>query len=182
MSGALFRRVDRGLRPRSASSHTNLYAPRPSSGRARAERDGIRASSYLSSKALLLWVLFGCANDDDLVRIQVYQLAELDGERAAAAAARIAVDGHRALIPIEAALHTATPVGRKNLILALRRIGEVEAVPLLGHLARFDEAADVRREAEWTLKSWAAMTDARAARARQALRKLEERRGHEETG
>ena len=62
-------------------------------------------------------------------------------------------------------MHTASPTGKKNLILALRKIGDVEAVPLLGHMAQFEPNADVRREAEWTLKSWAADGAAKAAGA-----------------
>jgi hypothetical protein len=92
------------------------------------------------------------------------------------------------------------------LILALRKIGDAEAVPRLGHMAEFEPNADVRREAEWTLRGWAAEdgkggangasgasgasgvsgggkpSPERAARARQALRRLEEAHGVEDAG
>ena len=67
---------------------------------------------------------------------------------------------------------------------ALRKIGDTEAVPLLGHIAQFEPNADVRREAEWTLRQWAADDKAkeRAARAEQAVRVLEEAKGTEDAG
>jgi hypothetical protein len=79
---------------------------------------------------------------------------------------------------------TASPAGRKNLILALRRIGDVEAVPLLRQVALYDVAADVRREAGWTLRQWAAgpAGEERADKARAAVRALDEASGSEESG
>ena len=62
--------------------------------------------------------------------------------------------------------------------------GDVEAVPLLGHMAQFEPNADVRREAEWTLRGWAddAKAKERAERAKAALRTIEEARGTQEAG
>ena len=79
-------------------------------------------------------------------------------------------------------MHTAEVPGRKNLVLALRKIGDADAVPLLRHIALFDPAPDVRVEAEWTLKTWAVAKDARGEKARAALRELDERRAREEAG
>ena len=81
-------------------------------------------------------------------------------------------------------MHTASGPGKKNLILALRRIGDAEAVPLLAHIAEFEPNADIKREAEWTLRTWAAdgKAAARAEKAKAAVRKLEEARGTEEAG
>jgi HEAT repeat protein len=126
----------------------------------------------------------GCEDDDEAIRgeVQSLVLAAGTGTPATAAAERLARHGRRALPAVEAALHTAEPAGRKNLILALRKIGDGDAAPLLRHVALFDPAPDVRREAEWTLRSWAAGRDARGERARAALRELDERREREEAG
>ncbi len=95
-------------------------------------------------------------------------------------AERLGADGRRALPAIEGALHGASEPGRKNLILALRRIGDGEAVPLLRQLALYDKSASVRREAEWTLQQWSLGSDERALKARAALRVIDELRGREE--
>ena len=120
--------------------------------------------------------------DDDRIRVEVQQLALAQGEAANAGAQRLARFGRRAIPNIEASLHTADVPGRKNLVMALRRIGDVEAVPLLLHLAAYDAAPDVQREASWTLKGWAQGTDARAEKAREALRQLDDAQGREEAG
>jgi hypothetical protein len=121
---------------------------------------------------------------DDEIRAQVTLLVSQEGAAARAAADALARHGRRAIPTVESALHTAAPPARKNLILALRKIGDVEAVPLLGHVALYDAAPDVRREAEWTLRDWAAGPpgDPRAERARAALRALDEGRKREEAG
>lgn len=137
----------------------------------------------LERAALLALALAGCSDrSDDEIRASVTLLINQEGQPAQSAADRLAGFGVRAIPTIEAALHTAQPPGRKNLILVLRRIGDVEAVPLLGHVALFDANADVRREAEWTLKQWAAGAGARADKARAALRSLDEQRGREQAG
>jgi hypothetical protein len=126
----------------------------------------------------------GCSDVDDDVHANVTLLCNHEGTLAQAAADHLQHYGKRAIPTIEAAMHTASVPGRKNLILALRRIGDVDAVPLLAHIAITDGSPDVRREAEWTLKSWAADTKAtdRAARAKAALRANEEQVGAEEAG
>jgi hypothetical protein len=134
------------------------------------------------SMAALLASCSGGAGDEEAMRAEAQVLSQAQGEAAPASAERIARFGRRAIPSIEAALHTAEPSGRKNLILGLRRIGDAEAVPLLGHLAAWDAAPDVRREAEWTLKSWASGKDARATRAAAALRALDELREREGSG
>jgi len=90
--------------------------------------------------------------------------------------------GHAALPPIEAALPKASPTGRLNLVMALRRLGDPEAIPLLKHLALRNEVDVVRLEAEVTLRTWARGADQRAARARAAVRQIEERQGRGQTG
>src|SRR5215470_17755458 len=120
---------------------------------------GMRLCSFV-----LLVALAGtpaCSDADDDIRANVTLLCNHEGALAVAAAEHLQRYGRRAIPTIEAAMHTASPVGRKNLIMALRKIGDEEAVPLLGHIAVQDGSAEVRREAEWTLRGWAA--DAKAA-------------------
>jgi len=141
-------------------------------------------------KTALVVCLFMAACSDrteDEVRAQVAILLAQEGSAAPIAAERLAQKGRAAIPIIESALHTATPVGKKNLILALRKISDPaarkEAIPLLGHLAGHDPLPDVRREAEWTLKQWAATGDpSLATEARKALRALDEAKGTEEAG
>jgi hypothetical protein len=125
-----------------------------------------------------------CTDVDDDIRANVTLLCNHEGVLATAAADRLERYGKRAIPTIEAAMHTATPVGRKNLILALRRIGDADSVALLGHIAVFDGSPDVRREATWTLKTWAADSKqpARADKAKAALRQADETRHAEEAG
>jgi len=134
--------------------------------------------------AVLLVAPAACNDADDDIRANVTLLCNHEGALATAAAEHLQRYGRKAIPTIEAAMHTASPTGKKNLILALRKIGDVEAVPLLGHMAQFEPNADVRREAEWTLRGWAAegASPERAARARQALRRLEEAHGVEDAG
>jgi hypothetical protein len=140
---------------------------------------------------LCSWVLVitlagaaACSDVDDDIRANVRLLCNHEGALATAAAEHLTRVGRRAIPTIEAAMHTASEPGRKNLILALRKIGDAEAAPLLGHVAVHDGSAAVKREAEWTLKQWAAddKQPQRAARAKQALRAVEEARGVEDAG
>jgi len=125
-----------------------------------------------------------CNDADDDIRANVTLLCNHEGALATAAAEHLTRYGRKAIPTIESAMHTASPTGKKSLILALRKIGDVEAVPLLGHMAQFEPNADVRREAEWTLRGWAADAAAkeRAERAKAALRVMEEARGTQEAG
>jgi hypothetical protein len=134
--------------------------------------------------ALLTATAPACNDADDDIRANVTLLCNHEGALATAAADHLARYGRRAIPTIEAAMHTATATGKKNLILALRKLGDDEAVPLLGHIARFEPNADVRREAEWTLRQWAgdSKTPARATRAKAAVREIEEANGTEDAG
>jgi len=130
----------------------------------------------------LLSAPLGCDRTDEQIRAAVTLAISHEGAQAQAAVDKLAQHGKRALPTIEAAMHTASPAGKKTLIGALRKIGDVEAVPLLRHVALHDPGADVRREAEWTLKQWAGGNDARAEEAKRALREIDEHRGTEEAG
>jgi hypothetical protein len=135
---------------------------------------------------LALLGALGCSdNTDDQIRAQVTLMLNQEGAAASAAAGRLSRYGRRAIPTIEAAMHTASPTGRKNLILALRQLGDAEAIPLLAHLARFDPSLEVQREAEWTLRQWATEPGGapeRRERARGAVRALDEDRGRQEAG
>jgi hypothetical protein len=84
----------------------------------------------------------------------------------------------RAAVPqIETAMHTAAPPGRLNLIAALDRIGDDEAVPVLRHVTVFDVTAEVRDAAESVLRRWAADgSGPRATRAAAALAEVARKR------
>ncbi|MDB4967622.1 MAG: hypothetical protein JWN44_3311 [Myxococcales bacterium] len=125
-----------------------------------------------------------CNDNDDEIRHNVTLLCNHEGALAMAAADALTRHGRRAIPTIEAAMHTASGPGKKNLILALRKIGDAEAVPLLAHIAEFEPSPDVKREAEWTLRTWAAdgKFAARAAKAKAAVRHLEDARGVQEAG
>jgi HEAT repeat protein len=145
-----------------------------------------RVRAFASALAISLAVLpFASCSDrtDEEVRGYVALVVNQEGSAVIAAAEKLARYGRRAIPTIESAMHTANPSGRKNLILTLRKIADPEAVPLLGHIAANDPAPDVRREAEWTLKQWAATgAPALAERAKAALRALDEARSTEEAG
>lgn len=128
------------------------------------------------------WLVAACAPDEPS-RTDVQILLERDDPGDLQAAAdRLAKHGCRALVPIEAAFHSADERGRRNLILALHRIGHEDAIPLLRHLALHDPSAAVRREARWTLVRWAKQDSGRGTKARAALRGLDEQTDREETG
>jgi hypothetical protein len=124
----------------------------------------------------------GCSRGDRALQDDVTIVASQEGTVVEQAIARVARRGRRALPPIETALHTASAEGRLNLILALRRIGDIDAVPLLRHLALHDAEDGVRKEAEFTLRQWASSGGARADAARAALRAVEEERKSEQKG
>ncbi len=120
----------------------------------------------------LLCALCGCADaDPPAMRTLVTVIATQDGAAAADATERLVGYGRRGLVVLEAALHTAPPAGRRRLVRAIRRLGDEDGAPLLGHLVRFDEAEEVRAEARATLEAWVADRGrpARSAAAEKAL-------------
>jgi hypothetical protein len=129
----------------------------------------------------LLLLCAGCTPDDGDLRAQVQLVANEKGEVAQRAMGRIARSPLRAqaLLHIEAALHTAPPAGRRNLVTCLRRLPEHgrEAAPLLGHLAAFDDDPLVREEARFTLTLWQAQGGPRGRAAAAALVKADEVQG-----
>jgi hypothetical protein len=132
---------------------------------------------------LLAASLAACADDGGERALERDAQAVAEGSaEAATAAERLAASGRAAIPAIETAFYAARIEGRLDLVVVLRRIGDAEAVPLLLHRARWDTDERVRKEAEWTLRGWAGGRDERAARARRAVRRLEESRADEKNG
>src|SRR6185369_14306732 len=115
------------------------------------------ALGYTSGMRWLVFTcLLGCSDpSDNQIRARVTILTTHEGTIVQQAADELGRYGRRAIVTLEAALHTANPAGRKNIILALRRIADAEAIPLLAHLALHDTDKDVRTEARFTLETWA---------------------------
>jgi hypothetical protein len=109
----------------------------------------------------------------------VQLLATSQGELAEQALRRILPHGRAALPYLEAALHRASPTGRRSLVVALRRLDVPEAAPLLGHIAAFDADLSTAREAWRTLSQWSSdgKPSPRSRLSASALRKVDEVRG-----
>lgn len=132
--------------------------------------------------AALLLALPACARDEEALRREVQRLALAEGDDVRAQVERVGERGRPAIPSIEAVMHTTEEPGRRNLVLALGRIGDPETVPLLQHIAIYDAAEAVRREAESTLRAWAGQSDPRGDKARAAVRRVEELRKRQEAG
>ena len=116
------------------------------------------------------------------IRDEVEIIAAREGALAERSMEELRRYGRDAIPPIEAALPKAKPEGQLNLVMALRRLGDPEAIPLLRHLVLRNELEAVRVEAETTLRAWAKGSDARAEKARAALRSIEETQGRGSAG
>ncbi len=133
-------------------------------------------------RGLALVALLACTGATDRgLELDVQRLAKEDS-LPESVAARVASRGARAVPDLETALHGAGVAGRLNLLVALRRTGAVEAVPLLLHRAQHDDDERVRVEAEHTLRTWAGEAGGRADAARAAVRRLEEARRDTQAG
>jgi hypothetical protein len=123
--------------------------------------------------------LFGACDDVSHQDIgdEINILVRRDDQLVPPATERLAKYERRAIPQIETALHTAAPTGRLHLLIALDRIGDDEAVPVLRHVAVYDITPDVRQAAEAVLARWAAGGAAgRARRAREAVSEIARRR------
>lgn len=105
--------------------------------------------------------------------------SDLSGPLASDAFVRIEKGGSSALPYLEAALHTATPSGRRHLVAAIARLGLADSAPLLGHIAAFDDDKATAHAAFRTLSLWKSERSRRALLAAAALRKVDEVRGSE---
>ena len=103
-------------------------------------------------------------------------LTKPGGGPPAEAIAQLARIGRRTLPQIETAMHTASPRGKSNLIMALDAIGDPEAAAIVQHFAVYDASAEVRTACEELLQRWVAAGDRRAGPARQALMRVSEKR------
>ncbi len=120
----------------------------------------------------LSW-LAGCNEPTAELRAAVELLSAEQGEVAERAQESIQRHGPAALPYLESALHRAAAPGRRNIVIALRRLGLAQSAPLLGHIAAFDADAAVRAEAYRTLENWSAH---RLPTALAALRQADEAR------
>jgi hypothetical protein len=116
------------------------------------------------------------------IRDEVEIIAAHEGALAERSIEEVRRYGRDAIPQIEAALPKASPSGQLNLVMALRRLGDPEAIPLLRHLVLRNETEAVRIEAEVTLRSWAKRGGALAERARAALRSIDQAQGRGNAG
>jgi hypothetical protein len=104
-------------------------------------------------------------------------LVRRDDQLVPPATERLAAYKRRAVPQIETAMHTAAPTGRLHLLVALDRIGDDEAVPVLRHVAVYDITPEVRQAAEDTLVRWQhGASGERARRAGAAIAEIARRR------
>jgi len=116
-----------------------------------------RASSVPVWASLVAVLACACVDaDPPALRTLVTVISTQDGQAATEATQRLCEYGRRSLVVVEAALHTATPPGRKRLLRAIRQLGDADAIPLVSHLAQYDEDEGVRAEAERTSLALAA--------------------------
>jgi hypothetical protein len=124
-----------------------------------------------------LGLLSGCDGHRPELANAVQAVASAEGAAFERTLVALLAQGPATLPFIEAGLHRSAASERFNLIVALRRLGLVESVPLLAQVASFDRDLRVAREAWETLSVWSAATTPRGQAARQALRKVDEQRG-----
>ncbi len=127
-----------------------------------------RRLGWLSSLSVAVCCA-ACLEQPTDVKPSVELFLTTQGEVQEQALRTIAASGRAALPPLEAALHRNEPKERRAALLALRRLGLAEAVPLLGHVAQFDADASVRDDARAVLDRWAAERGPRGEAAKRAL-------------
>jgi hypothetical protein len=132
----------------------------------------------------LIWIvlatlLSASACDDKSYReigANIDVLTKRSEDLPAAAIARLAKIGRRAVPQIETAMHTASARGKVNLVSALAAIGEPESAAILQHFAVYDKNPEVRTACEELLAQWSAAVDVRGTAAKQALARVQEKR------
>ena len=131
------------------------------------------------SLALVGWggLVCGCDTSRPELGAIVQNVSTAEGTAVERALANLVQGGAATLPLIEAGMPRATPAGRHNLVVAIRRLGLAESAPLLGQIAAYDADGRVAREAWETLGRWAAARDLRGDAARRALIKVDEIRG-----
>lgn len=119
--------------------------------------------------SLLALFLCACLEQPMDLKPSVELFLTTQGEVQEKALRTLLGSGRAALPPLEAALHRTEPKERRAALLALRRIGLQETVPLLGHVAQFDADPGVRADARAVLDRWAAEKGPRGEAAKSAL-------------
>lgn len=142
-------------------------------------RRSMRRQLSLRATGLLGYLLLSLACDGHRPELAnaVQAVASAEGAAVERTLVALVAQGSATLPFIEAGLHRRAANERFNLIVALRRLGLVESVPLLGQVASFDRDLRVAREAWETLSVWSSSATPRGQAARQALRKVDEQRG-----
>lgn len=132
--------------------------------------------------AVCLWLAAAACEDTSYRQIggEINLLTKRDDALVPPSVARLAAFGPRALPQIETALHTASAAGKHHLLAVVERIGSPEGIPVVRHFALYDPDADVRRRCAELLTMWAASSDARGARAQEALGWIARKRAHGE--
>ena len=136
-----------------------------------------RATGYLGLLLCAGLAVPGCDTHRPELANAVQAVASAEGAALDRAVNGLLTQGAATLPFIEAGLHRSAASERFNLIVALRRLGLSESVPLLGQVASFDRDLRVAREAWETLSVWSAEKTPRGHAARTALRKVDEQRG-----
>lgn len=127
--------------------------------------------------ALGLLVAAGCDPHRPELATAVQAVASAEGAALERTLDALLSQGAATLPYIEAGLHRSAASERFNLVVALRRLGLTESVPLLAQVASFDRDLRVAREAWETLSVWSAAQTPRGHAALHALRKVDEQRG-----
>jgi hypothetical protein len=107
-------------------------------------------------RALVLVLLVSACVDPDPPRLRtlVTVVATQEGQPAAEATRQLVAEGRKALVVIEAALHTAEPAGRRRLVRAIGMLHDEDGCALLQHVAQFDEDEATQKTANDALRSW----------------------------
>lgn len=131
----------------------------------------------LLGAALGLLVVPGCDSHRPELATAVQAVASAEGAALERTLDALLSQGPATLPYLEAGLHRSAASERFNLVVALRRLGLTESVPLLAQVASFDRDLRVAREAWETLSVWSAAQTPRGHAALHALRKVDEQRG-----
>ena len=126
-------------------------------------------SQTLRSAWLMAVLLSACLEQPVDLKASIELLVTTHGEVQEQALRTLASHGRAALPSLEAVLHRTEPSARRSAVMAMRRLGFAETVPLLGHVAQFDSDRTVRREARTVLERWAAEKGPRGESAKNAL-------------
>ena len=133
-------------------------------------RGGVVARGACAALAVVVLATAACEDvSHRAIGADISVLVRRNDVLVAPATERLVGHGRGAIPQIETAIHTAAPNGRLNLVAALDRIGDDEAVPVLRQVAVYDVNPEVRTAAEAVLTRWAGEAGGRGDRARSGL-------------